>query len=112
MNPQETINKNLERVDELVTKSAKIMDDGIPLLSWVEISLTEFCNRRCLFCPKSDDSIAPNQKLEMPRQLCEKIAAELKELDFEGTVMLAGYGEPMAAKNLISAIKTFSAAPL
>ena len=109
MNPQKTISKNLKRVDELINKSTKTTDDGIPLPSWIEISPTDFCNRKCLFCPKGDDSIAPNQRLEMPKQLCEKIATELKDLNFKGTVMLAGYGEPMAAKNLISAINTFSA---
>ncbi|MDD5063428.1 MAG: SPASM domain-containing protein [Phycisphaerae bacterium] len=109
MNPQRTISKNLKRVDELIAKSTKITDDGIPLLSWVEVSLTEFCNRKCVFCPKIDDSIAPNLRLEMPEKLCRKIAEELKEINFEGTVMLAGYGEPMAAKSLIGATKAFSA---
>jgi len=66
------------------------------------------CNRKCNFCPKSDDSIAPNLNHHMAKKLYIKIAKELKSLNYKGTVMLAGYGEPMMHKNFNDLVKIFS----
>jgi len=79
------------------------------MFNWLELSPIDFCNRKCVFCPKVDDRIAPDQKNNfMPPILYEKIASELTKLKYTGTVMLAGYGEPMVAKNIYDMISVFS----
>ena len=46
-------------VDDVQTK------DGKPLFSWIELSVTELCNRACAFCPRRDPAEYPNQPLNM-----------------------------------------------
>ena len=57
MDPKETIKKNLKRR----SKSVDIvhLHKGIPMPTWVELSLIDVCNRKCIFCPKSDSKVAP-----------------------------------------------------
>jgi len=107
MNPKETIEKNLKRVDKLIDSNIQIYE-GFPLFAWLELSPADMCNRKCSFCPKSNDAIAPNTHNYMHKKLYTKIADELKKVNFQGTVMLAGYGEPMMHKNFADMVKTFS----
>lgn len=100
--------ENLIRVDGIIESSfqtCKCCD--LPLPSWIELSISEFCTKRCIFCPKGNDKIAPNQKLYMNSQLAEKLGSELRTLDFHGTVMLGGYGEPLIHKQLNHIIRQF-----
>jgi radical SAM protein with 4Fe4S-binding SPASM domain len=109
-NTNKTIAKNLKRVSLLVDQSVQMDRDGMPLFSWLELSTIDVCNRACIFCPKSNDSIAPNQPHAiLPPVLYQKMAAELSDLKYQGTIMLAGYGEPMLHPNLNELISTFSA---
>lgn len=86
------------------------MHDGEPLPSWVDLSLTERCNRGagsprpCVFCPRIDASFYPNQNLNMPLSLVGKIGAELRALDYQGVVVLCGYGEPMLHPELVEVV--------
>jgi radical SAM protein with 4Fe4S-binding SPASM domain len=107
VNPKKTLLNNLKRVDNLVNNHNQEYN-GFPLFSWIEISTIDMCNRKCSFCPKSDDSIAPNLNNQISKKLYFKIADELKELKYTGTIMLAGYGEPMMHKNFCDIVSTFS----
>ena len=69
---QEKTNKNLkEQKDEIQnlderSSISSIVDDkltlhkGVPIPSWIELSLIDVCNRKCSFCPKSDPTVAPD----------------------------------------------------
>ncbi|MCG7530103.1 SPASM domain-containing protein [Psychrobium sp. MM17-31] len=103
-----TILKNLKRVDKLVNDNISKLDNGAPAPSWIELSPIDTCNRKCTFCPKSDDSIAPDQPFFMQPALYKKIAKELRESNFKGTIMLAGYGEPMLSPKIYDMISLFS----
>lgn len=94
-----SIDENLERVEHLVDRQM-YRHDGVPMFSWIEISPIDMCNRACSFCPRVDPDVAPNQTLVMPSTLYRKMAAELKDLDYRGTVMLAGFGEPMMNRDI------------
>ena len=56
-----------------IKRRTVIVDDqlvhhkGVPIPSWIELSLIDVCNRKCVFCPKSDPSVAPDtyQKMNM-----------------------------------------------
>ena len=108
MNYRETINRNIKRVSSLVDKNVQKIGEGIPLFNWLELSPIDTCNRACKFCPKSSPSVAPNQNLFMTKPSYQKMADELKDLSYQGTVMLAGYGEPLLCKNIIDMVRSFS----
>ena len=109
MKEHPTIVKNLIRVDKLVDDSVQLTSSGTPLFKWLEISPIDVCNRKCNFCPKSDPAIAPDQhQAVMPPLLYKKIATELEELNYSGTVMLAGYGEPLLSKYIVDMVKAFA----
>ena len=83
------------------------MHDGVPLFSWLDINPTELCNRKCVFCPRADAATYPNQKLHMPMSLVEKMAAELADLNYHGTIVLSGFGEPMLHPELTELVSAF-----
>ena len=66
MDPKETIKKNLERR----SKSVDIADlyKEFPKPTWVELSLIDACNRKCTFCPKSDEKVAPDTFQKMTKK--------------------------------------------
>jgi MoaA/NifB/PqqE/SkfB family radical SAM enzyme len=83
------------------------MHGDIPLFSWVDLNLTELCNRKCVFCPRADPDLYPNQNLNMSRTLVEKIAAELEGIEYRGVVVLCGFGEPMLHPELADIVRAF-----
>jgi radical SAM protein with 4Fe4S-binding SPASM domain len=68
--------------------------------SWIELSIIDVCNRSCIFCPKSNQSIAPNTYQRMQLVLIDKLVKDLEEINYKGSVVLCGYGEPMLHKEV------------
>ena len=103
-------NKRKKKVNKQIKINIKrrtvIVDDqlvhhkGIPIPSWIELSLIDVCNRKCVFCPKSDPAVAPDTHQKMNMLLIEKLTEELKEINYKGSVVLCGYGEPMLHKDI------------
>lgn len=97
----------------LLRKSSFVDDvqfdsDGItPMFSWIDISLTELCNRLCTFCPRVDPKFYPQQNLNFGLELATKISNELRALDYKGGVVFCGYGEPLLHPRLDSVIEIF-----
>ena len=60
---EQTILKNVERKGKIIDQVQFI--DKVPLFSWVDLNPTELCNRRCVFCPRKDDTFYPNQNLHV-----------------------------------------------
>jgi radical SAM protein with 4Fe4S-binding SPASM domain len=81
--------------------------NGVPLFSWIDINPTELCNRTCVFCPRHDPSYYPNQNIHIPLVLIEKIAQELKELEYQGGVIFCGHGEPLLHPNIVDLVGAF-----
>ena len=98
MVPKETIKKNIKRRSEFV--DIVEMHNNIPKPTWVELSLIDVCNRKCVFCPKSNENIAPDTFQKMNRKIIDKIHDQLSELKFSGTISLCGYGEPLLHKDI------------
>ena len=97
LDPKETILKNINRKKPILDRDPQFFN-GVPIPSWIELSLIDVCNRACSFCPKSDDSIAPNTHQRMTMALIDKLVDDLKKINFEGAFCLCGYGEPMLHK--------------
>ena len=106
MNPKETIKKNLQRRSESVDV-VKFFKE-IPLPTWVELSLIDVCNRKCSFCPKADENVAPDTFQKMSRTIIDNIHDQLLEIDYSGTISLCGYGEPLLHKDINYIVKKLS----
>ena len=100
LDPKETISKNIERKKPILDRDPQF-HEGVPLPSWIELSLIDVCNRSCSFCPKSDPAVAPDTYQKMTLKLINKLVSDLKKINFEGAFCLCGYGEPMLHKELI-----------
>ena len=99
MDPKNTIKQNLNRRTKIVDGEI-VYHLGVPLPTWVELSLIDVCNRKCSFCPKSDESVAPDTFQQMSRKIVEKIYDDLLEINYKGAIALCGYGEPMLHKDI------------
>lgn len=79
-----------------------------PLPNWIELAPVEMCTRKCWFCPKIDEDEYPNVDVHMPPKLYKKIAKELGEMGYKGTVIICGFGEPLLHKDILSLLKEFN----
>ena len=103
MDPKETIQKNIERKKPILDRDPQFFNN-VPLPSWIELSLIDVCNRACSFCPKADETLAPNTYQKMTMKLIDKLVEDLKKVNFDGYFCLCGYGEPMLHKDYIKII--------
>jgi len=98
MDPKQTIKNNLKRRSQTVDVTE--IYKNVPIPTWIELSLIDVCNRKCSFCPKSDPNVAPDTYQKMSRKIIDSIHDQLQEIKFQGTVSLAGYGEPLLHKDI------------
>ena len=111
MDPKTTIKKNIRRRSPIVNEDIKFYK-GIPLPTWIELSLIDVCNRTCSFCPKSDPKVAPDTFQKMSRNIIDKIHDQLLEIHFKGTISLCGYGEPLLHKDIGYIVQKLSQWPV
>jgi radical SAM protein with 4Fe4S-binding SPASM domain len=100
---KEVLLKNIKRKIPILNREPQLFQ-GIPIPSWIELSLIDVCNRTCSFCPKSDSQIAPDTFQKMELVLIDKLISDLRKIDFQGSFCLCGYGEPLLHKELIKII--------
>lgn len=67
----------------------------LKVLFRVDFDLTGLCNRQCSFCPRSLDAnpVYPNVNKHLPLETIQKVIDELRSIDFNGWIELAGRGE-------------------
>ena len=99
LDPKETIKRNINR-RKLIVDDGISLFKGVPLPTWIELSLIDVCNRACSFCPKSDDKVAPDTYQKMSKTLIDKLHDDLKRMKLKGSLALAGYGEPLLHKDI------------
>lgn len=102
---EHTIMKNIRRKARYIDQLQVI--DGVPLFSWIDINPTELCNRKCVFCPRVDPKVYPNQNLHMKIETAEKMAAELRGFNYKGGVIFSGFGEPILHQNFPKLVAAF-----
>ncbi len=106
---QKAIKLNLKRRTVIVDDKL-VFFDNVPIPSWIELSIIDVCNRSCSFCPKADPKIAPNTYQKMTMSLVEKLTNDLKKINYQGSVTLCGYGEPMLHKGVFEMSKKLAEA--
>ena len=106
---QKAIKLNLKRRTVIVDDQL-VYHEGVPTPSWIELSIIDVCNRSCSFCPKADPKIAPNTYQKMTMSLVEKLTNDLKKINYQGSVTLCGYGEPMLHKGVFEMSKKLAEA--
>lgn len=104
MNTDFFLDPAIGRKSDIVNEALHLVD-GWPLPSVVEISESGTCNRKCVFCPRSDPQY-PDIKEFIAPELVKKLASELAEFSYSGIVLFSGFVEPMLDKNIYSHIKT------
>ncbi len=75
-------------------------DDENPLSSLltIEFNITELCNRVCVFCPRHDPEVYPNQNINMTVETAETIAKNLSNASYRGKISFSGFGESFLNK--------------
>lgn len=86
------------------------MHGDVPLFSWIDINVTELCNRKCIFCPRVDPDFYPNQNLHISLDLVHKMADELRALNYQGAIVLCGFGEPLLHPQIVEVVSAFGSA--
>lgn len=69
----------------------------------VVIESSSYCNRRCVFCPNSDESRLGARKL-MPETTYTSIIDSLAEIDYGGSILFHLYNEPLANPEIFAQI--------
>lgn len=75
--------------------------------NFIEIETSTYCNRRCSFCPNSIYERGIEQRL-IDKHLFKKIILDLKSLEYEGTIALHNYNEPLFDPFLYEHLQTLS----
>ncbi|WP_111809513.1 radical SAM/SPASM domain-containing protein [Aeromonas allosaccharophila] len=101
----ESIKENLRRKSGYIDV-VQIVEER-PLFSWIDINITELCNRKCIFCPRVDPDKYPNQNIHMSIELAKNIGSQLEKLNYTGVVVFSGYSEPMQCPHLEEIISSF-----
>ena len=94
-----------QQQDRATVNAIKDQQDPMSSLLSVQFNTTELCNRTCVFCPRIDPKVYPNQNLHMSVDTIDKIAKDLASIGFVGRVSLSGFGEPMLTQNFFQLIR-------
>ena len=94
---------NIERKSSFIDKVS--FYNGKPLFTFIDINLTELCNRTCVFCPRHDPEVYPNQNLHMEIDTAHKIREELEYMKWNGSINICGNGEPLLHKDIVGLVE-------
>ena len=103
------IDTNIEFKNETVTKRLQFFvykNKKLPLPTEIEISESGTCNRKCIFCPRSDLNFVDIKEFISKDLIC-KVAKELGILNYMGVIRFSGFVEPMIDKNIYDHISSF-----
>ena len=76
-------------------------------LMTIEVNATELCNRTCVFCPRHDPEVYPNQHLHMSPENAMKIAKNIAQSRYFGRISFSGFGENLMYKKFPSVVREF-----
>ncbi len=103
------LDSNIKFKNRTVTERMQLInhkDKEFPLPTEIEISESGTCNRKCSFCPRSAKDFEDVKEF-ISKELVNKIANELSELDYRGVIRFSGFVEPLLDKKIFEHIHTF-----
>ena len=98
------LDPSIKRKSKIIEDTLKLIDNKFPLPSYVEISNSGVCNRKCSFCPRSDPSFVDIHEF-ITFDLIDKLSRQLSYYNFEGRVLFSGFVEPLLDKKVFEKIK-------
>lgn len=66
---------------------------SIKYLRWIDLNITDLCNLRCTFCPRSDAEVWANNNEHMSLELIKKITDDLIAGSYRQALSYTGRGE-------------------
>lgn len=94
------LDPNIKRKSKIIQNSLQLIaGTKIPLPSLVEISDSGTCNRKCSFCPRSDENYEDKKEFISP-YLHEKLLKELSGYNYTGMIIYSGFNEPLLNKDI------------
>ena len=94
------LDKNIKRKSNIIRSSLQFFPESkIPMPSLIEISDSGTCNRKCSFCPRSDDGYQDIKEF-ITTDLHTKLMNELSVLNYKGLIMYSGFNEPLLNKKI------------
>ena len=91
--------RKTKRLNEHIAKAPRL-SSGMPSFSHIEFSICDLCNRVCVFCPRANPDVYPNNNEHMSIELYTKIIRELAEEHYQGSLSFSGFSEPLLHKQL------------
>lgn len=88
---------NLKNNNIFVFALRNFWKDTDSLFKTIVIETNPICNRSCAFCPMSLDK---TPKKMMSQELFNKILKELRDLNFNGKILMSNFGEPLLDERL------------
>jgi len=74
----------------------------------VELNVTELCNRKCWFCPRSDPKVYSNQNKHMSIETFQNVSNALLKSNYKGRIHISGFSEPIYCKYLFEGLEILS----
>jgi len=102
------IDSNIARKNNLQNmhlKKAGNLPGGSPIFSHIEFNIINFCNRKCIFCPKSNKGY-PNDFKAMSHETYCKILKDLQKIKYTGGLSFSGFSEPLLHKDVLKFISS------
>lgn len=93
-------------VDPSIPEKKKVVEDrirhhlGTPVFSIVEFNIWGACNRRCSFCPVSDQTVFTNRQEGIDPGDYTKVLHDLAQIDYDGVVLWSMFSEPLLHKGI------------
>ena len=81
--------------------------DPFHSLMTIEVNATELCNRTCVFCPRHDPEVYPNQHLHMTPHMAMDIANNIAQSRYFGRISFSGFGENLMYKEFPDVVFQF-----
>lgn len=103
----QTLYKNLDRKSNTINR-VQLLKNGYPSPTWIDVNTGEYCNRKCVFCPRSNPDTYPNQKIWFTEDLAKKLSNQLEDMHFDGMIALCGTGEPLFNPEIKKIVKALS----
>ena len=96
--------KNLEKIH---LERIKNSQNPIDSILTVEVNTTELCNKKCVFCPRVNEEIYPNQNINMTPYVASVVAKKLQAVQYTGRISFSGYGENLLNDNFAKIVQAF-----